>query len=80
MEKHFYAEYSDYGIQVGYTGGGYVFRAFEKKADRDAWLAEHDTDRNGNIVAGPVDRKTVAKVMGQDFRIGADGFVERAEK
>lgn len=77
--KHYYAEYSPYGVNTSYQsfGGpgnnGYTFRRFGTRKERWDWLDENEFDRAGNLVADECTRADVERNLGKDFEVDDDG-------
>lgn len=80
MRKHYYAEYSPYGINTSYQSfrgpgrNGYTFHRFDSRAARDEWVLDNQYDRVGNIVAGDCTRAAVVYNLGKEFEVDDDGI------
>lgn len=64
-----YAEYCPRGTGLSYSslnGNAYTFFAFDRKADRDAWVEAHEYD-GCEYVAAKTTYKTIRTVLGAGF-------------
>lgn len=72
--RKYYACYCEYGVDYDYKFEYYDFLVFDSKAERNAWVLEHEWDGN-KYVAKEVTRRDIEYAKGKNFHIINDDFI-----